>query len=155
VPWRKYSNSVRSGRPACIGCVGAARSSARTLRGQPIGLADIVTLGLELGVARSVDPAAGAVGLEVYLAQETPHRVRREALYDATFGCCRERRLRPMGEWSDALARRLTGQGDDRADLLGLECRWCSQARCIRQVIGERLPHTGARCPQVGGGVSW
>ena len=37
----------------------------------------------EVGVPGGVDPAAGAVGLELQLAQETPHRVGRDGLHDA------------------------------------------------------------------------
>jgi len=46
----------------------------------------------------------------------------------------------PMSEGQSALARRLTGQGDDLADLLGLECRRGTRTRCITQPLGERLP---------------
>ena len=112
-----------------------------TLRGELIGLADIVALRREVGVPGGVDPAAGAVGLELQLAQETPHRVGRDGLHDALFARRRgERPLGPMGEGPSARARWLTGQGDELADLLGLEGWRGAWARGVKQPLGEGLP---------------
>jgi hypothetical protein len=58
---------------------------AGALRGKLVGPADIGVLGRKVGIAGGVDPAAGTVGLELDLAQETINRVGREALDDAAF----------------------------------------------------------------------
>jgi len=88
------------------------------LLGALIGLADVSALGGEVGVSGRVDPALGAVGLELHFAQETPYRMWRDALNETFFaGGHGKRGLRPMRERPAALARRLTRQGDDRADI--------------------------------------
>ena len=127
--------------------IDAARLDAgrRARRRQPVGLAHIGALGLEVGVLRAVDPAAGAMRLEIGLAQETPDRVRRDRIDDAAFGCrLGQGGVRPMRERLLAVARRLAGQGDDRADLLRGERRRGARAWGIAQPLGERLPVTVA-----------
>ena len=126
--------------------VDAARldPGGRPLGGELISLADIATLGGEVGVSGGVDPAVGTMGLELDLTQEAPNGVGRDALDDALLARRRRQRgLAPMGEGPPALARRLTGQSDDLADLLGLECRRGTRTRRIAQSLGERLSRAG------------
>jgi len=114
------------------------------LGGELIGLADIATRGGDVGVPGGVDPAVGAVGLELDLAQEAPDGVAQDARDDALLARRRRQRgLAPMGEGPPALARRLTDQRDDLADLLGRERRRRTRARRIAQSLGERLPRAG------------
>jgi hypothetical protein len=58
---------------------------ARGKQRREIGPANIGAFGRKHAIARRVDPAAGAVGLEVHLAQENARPNRTDALNDALF----------------------------------------------------------------------
>ena len=157
-----YSNSCRSRRPGRARWVGAAPlgglhsghlvDAARlgtvggTLGRQPIRLADIPTALGEVAVARGVDPTLYAMRLEIDLAQEAPHRVRGDALDDpARAGFLGQVLIGPARQLHPLAHRRLAGQGDERADLLGGKGRRGARARVIAQTLGHRL--IGALAP--------
>jgi len=113
---------------------------------QAVGFANVLTLLVELGVAWGVDPTAGAVRLEIGLAQEATDRIRRNGLNDAARdGFCGQLGVRPMAQLTSVALGRLAGQRQDRADLLRGEGRRGARTRRVDQALQHREPRRTAR----------
>jgi hypothetical protein len=135
--WRCPLQGLHAGHlvdAACLDALGGA------LRGEPVGLADIVTALGEVAVARGIDSPFHTMGLEIGLAQEAPDGVWRDTLND--LACDRlggQVRIGPARQCHPLANRHLAGEGDEGADLLGGEGRWRAWARRIAEPLLQRL----------------
>ena len=109
------------------------------LGGQTVGLTDITTLVVEVRIARRVEPTAYMMGLDVDLTQEAPNGVGGNRRHDpALNGFGGQLRVRPAHQFALPTTRRLTGQGQDRTDLLRRKARRRAAARGIAQALPHR-----------------